>query len=177
MSPERFCLCPWRGDQSHNAYKARHRTVIVHYQHHFMTGQELRVKRKHKRENDELLYCEIEDGLIITIPGWMTDAARCSAVSSGDPLVAVSALRGLRDFLDTRLAACRYGDFQISRSAKEETGEEQIQMDDVEATRIVGSKRAGDEPAGVQQAGVDRRPCGAGHRACQTPKRRGGEAI
>ena len=97
-------------------------------------------------------------------------------MSVGDPFVEITALFEMRDFLDTHLAGCRYGDSKNSKLEREDTGEEEIQMDDIAATRAPGSKRAGDMPAGVEQAGPDQRSCRVGPRTRQTPKRRGGDA-
>jgi hypothetical protein len=150
-------------------------TVTVHYPYHPLTGQKLRVWRTMKHGNTELLYCESEGNRIVTVPKWMTDYARCNALSEGEPYVEISALLALKDFLDKHLAGCRYGDSKKSQLEMEETGEQQIQKGDVSATRSPGSKRAGDEPAGVEHARPDYRSCGAGHRTREASKRRGGD--
>ena len=133
----------------------------------------LRVWRTAKCGNGELLYCELEDNRIVTIPKWMTNSARCNALSVGEPFVDISALLELRNFLDTHLAACRYGDFKNSELAREENGEEEIQMDDIPTTRAFDSKRAGDETAGVEQTRPDQCTCRVDHRTRQTHKRQG----
>jgi hypothetical protein len=45
------------------------------------------------------LLCELPDGTIAGLPGWMMDSA-CEQHSLGEPLIALDALRKLRDLLN-----------------------------------------------------------------------------
>ena len=45
------------------------------------------------------LLCELPDGTVAGLPGWMMDPS-CEQCSLGEPLIAVDALRKLRDLLN-----------------------------------------------------------------------------
>jgi hypothetical protein len=49
-------------------------------------------------DKSKQLLCELPDGTIAGLPDWMMDS-RCNECSQGEPLIALAALRELRDFL------------------------------------------------------------------------------
>jgi hypothetical protein len=159
---------------SHNAYKAKNPTVTVHYQHHYLYGQKLPVWRRQKWEKEELVFCKLKDDTIVTVPTWMTDAAKCTNMNLGKRLVDVSALLELRDFLDKHLAVYRYGDSKLPESAKEKAYEKQIPNDDVQAAESAGSNGTSDEHTREKQRRVDRCTGKAARRPSQKQNQRKG---
>jgi hypothetical protein len=139
-------------------------------------GQTLPVWRRQKWKKEVLIFCKLEDDSIVTVPAWMTDAAKCSSLSFGTPLVDVPALLELRDFLDKHLAVCRYGDSKTPKSAKENADEKRLHNDDVQATESAGSNRACDEHTGKKQTRANRCTGKAGRRPRHISDQRKGKS-
>ena len=87
-------------EQLHNAEVES--LAKVHYRHHPLFDQIIRIWRRHPRADGQMLICELSDGRAGGIPEWMTDAAVCASLSSGEPLVDIEALLELRRFLDVQ---------------------------------------------------------------------------
>jgi hypothetical protein len=74
--------------------------VTVQYPWHPLFGSKLRLVKTAKIAGAEELHCETPDGIVLSIPRWMTQAGRCLSMEIGDPIVGVSALAELRTLLD-----------------------------------------------------------------------------
>jgi hypothetical protein len=74
--------------------------VTVQYPWHPLFGSKLRLVKTAKLTGAEL-HCETIDGIVLSIPRWMTDAGHCLPMEIGDPVVAVGALAELRGVLDS----------------------------------------------------------------------------
>jgi len=107
----------------HNTDRAK--LVTVHYPHHPLHGQSVRVRRRWAPGGCELLYCELADGTVATVPAWMTDVAVCSGVTAGDPVVEPAALLQLRILLDTLNAS--HASARVSAGVSEDTNEDEVE--------------------------------------------------
>ena len=72
----------------------------MQYPWHPLFGSKLRLVKTAKVTGAEELHCETPEGIVLSIPRWMTQAGRCISVEIGDPVVEVSALAELRTLLD-----------------------------------------------------------------------------
>jgi len=89
---------PWRWGRSHSAYISE--SATIHYRWFSLFGASLPVLRKMHREDGDCLVCESPKGNAIAIPAWMTDQSICAGFSIGPPVVSLTALRALRNFLN-----------------------------------------------------------------------------
>ena len=74
--------------------------MTVHYPWHPFFGSKLKLIKTGKITGAAELHCETPDGIVLSIPRWMTEAGGCLCMEIGDPLVAVRALAELCTLLD-----------------------------------------------------------------------------
>ena len=72
----------------------------MHYPWHPLFGSKLRLVKTAKITGVEELHCESPDGIVLSIPRWMTQAARCLSMEIGDPVVGLHASAELLGLLD-----------------------------------------------------------------------------
>ena len=74
--------------------------MTVQYPWHPLFGSKLRVVKTAKTAGAEELHCETPNGIVLSIPRWMTDSGRCHPMELGAPVIGVGALAQLRTLLD-----------------------------------------------------------------------------
>lgn len=72
----------------------------MQYRWHPLYGSKLRLIKSGKTCSTGELHCETPSGIILGIPGWMTDTGHCLAMDIGEPVVDVAGLAELRGLLD-----------------------------------------------------------------------------
>lgn len=95
--PNASCLL--RANQSHSAYSRD--AVTVHYRWHPLFGQTLPVLRRMVDRRGEHLFVQLPDGTVCSLPTWMFNPSCSTRYYLGPPLIAVDALRHLRDLLSS----------------------------------------------------------------------------
>ena len=72
---------------------------MVEYRWHPLYGRRLRLYRRTKHDDDEVVHVEVERGLSRELPSWMVDASICRAMDLGPPQLSVAALLELREIV------------------------------------------------------------------------------
>ena len=72
----------------------------MQYRWHPLYGSKLKLIKTGKVCGVGELHCETPSGMILGIPRWMIDSARCLAMEVGQPVVGVGGLAELRSLLD-----------------------------------------------------------------------------
>lgn len=90
------CSCRWPVPV-HSAHVGQE--VEVFYRWHALYGRRLRRLYSECRATGELVHVEVGDGVVVTVAGWMLDAAACSAFTLGPPRASVKALAELHRLL------------------------------------------------------------------------------
>ena len=83
----------------HNAHGLE--TVRIYYRWHPLFGRYLRLRRRAKYPRGEYVYCELPDGTVAGLPGWMTDSSACSVLDLGTAMPSATALAELRLLVDS----------------------------------------------------------------------------
>ena len=122
-SPPRRARGSSKGRQAtqHSAY--RFEFVTVAYRWHPLHGRRLRAHQGARRDARDVVLVEDRPGLTRELPAWMCDAAACSAMTFGPPLVQVDAPQALSAFLATLLQARTASRSSEPRKKEEVTGE------------------------------------------------------
>ena len=152
------CSCRWPILQAtqHSAY--RFEFVTVAYRWHPLHGRRLRAHQGARRDARDVVLVEDRPGLTRELPAWMCDAAACSAMTFGPPLVQVDALQALSAFLATLLQA-RTASRSSEPPKKEEVTDEPA--DETATKTACVEPGAGDRGAG-EGAGVAGAPASPG---------------
>ena len=101
--------------QSRNTYRTRE--VIGALSWHPLFGSKLRLVKTAKITGGEELHCETPDGIVLSIPSWMTQAG-CLSMEIGDPVVGV---RALAELLPARWFKVSVSAFSKTRTSFQET--------------------------------------------------------
>ena len=108
-----------RQSQGHSAHIGQE--VEVFYRWHALYGRRLRRQYSEQRAAGKVVHVEVAPGVVVVVAAWMLDAASCSGMELGEPLVAVSALATLRHLLsqlDPERSSC--GVFHTHREEQDE---------------------------------------------------------
>jgi len=71
----------------------------VHYRWHAYFGSDVRVFRVYQSGNEQYAALERDPGVAVMAPAWVLNAAVCSTLSLGMPLVSIAALNDLHGVL------------------------------------------------------------------------------
>ncbi|WP_153326710.1 hypothetical protein [Pseudomonas helleri] len=71
----------------------------IHYRWHPLYGRRVRLRNSEQRSAGRIDYVEESSGVVIIIAAWMLDPVTCINMTLGEPLVSVTALRGLHELL------------------------------------------------------------------------------
>jgi hypothetical protein len=75
----------------------------IHYRYHPFYEKEVQVVRWLRRISSEIVVVKLPEGLQIALPSWMLDLVVCDQLSDEpQPRISVSALRRLRDLIDSQ---------------------------------------------------------------------------
>ena len=154
-SPPRRARGSSKGRQAtqHSAY--RFEFVTAAYRWHPLHGRRLRAHQGARRDARDVVLVEDRPGLTRELPAWMCDAAACSAMTFGPPLVQVDAPWALSAFLATLLQA-RTASRSSEPPKKEEVTDEPA--DETATKTACVEPGAGDRGAG-EGAGVKSDSC------------------
>ena len=119
-SPWRGAFCRDRSNGSHNAHDSQ--TATVYYRWHPLCGETLRIRKRARDRLGERVFCELPDGTVCALPGWMLQPS-CERFSFGAPLIAVEALSALRDLLSSLPTSPADAPAALRRSSQEEAHE------------------------------------------------------
>jgi len=73
--------------------------VEVFYRWHALYGRHLRRQYGEHRSTGDVVYVEVEPGVVLVMAAWMLDAASCSGMELGEPCASVAALADLHHLL------------------------------------------------------------------------------
>lgn len=129
-----------RWGRSHSAYISE--SVQIHYRWSNLFGVSLPVLRRMHCPDGDRVICESPQGNAVALPVWMTDQNACAAFSAGTAVVSLSALRDLRNLLDT-LHSTSHCDKPSGSIPLEDPDEatKDIESDAGRAVRRAGPKR------------------------------------
>lgn len=71
----------------------------IHYRWHPLYGRRVRLRNSEQRSAGRIDYVEESSGVVIIIAAWMLDPVTCINMTLGEPLVNLTALRGLHQLL------------------------------------------------------------------------------
>ena len=71
----------------------------VFYRWHALFGRRLRRQYGEHRATGDVVYVEVEPGVVLVVAAWMLDAASCSGMELGEPRASVAALADLHQLL------------------------------------------------------------------------------
>jgi hypothetical protein len=89
-------FCP---GQSHGHSAHIGQEVEVHYRWHALYGRRVRRQYVERRAGGEVVHVEVAPGNVVVVAAWMLDAAACSGMELGTPLVTIAALAELHQLL------------------------------------------------------------------------------
>ena len=137
--------------------------------------------RRMRRQDGDCVFCEGPKGNAVAIPAWMTDKAVCAGFSVGPPVVSVSAVRALRNLLQS-LRPTVECDNSSGKASPAELSDEANNQDDVRdinqavpGDRIKqrsAASRGGRRPKSGTQKGNRRVAAKRSARRRRSPKRR-----
>lgn len=73
--------------------------VEVFYRWHALYGRRLLRQYGEHRATGDVVYVEVEPGVVLVMAAWMLDAASCSGMELGEPCASVAALADLHHLL------------------------------------------------------------------------------